>query len=87
MERMAITGFQLLFVLVGKIFRPNKRYGSNGLLVCITALQLRQLLVVRKMKTQDFCEFQYRMLYSTCDTDIVPIKCLFFYQISVGCII
>ena len=24
MERMAITGFQLLFVLVGKIFRPNK---------------------------------------------------------------
>ena len=31
MERMAITGFQLLFVLVGKIFRPNKRYGSNGL--------------------------------------------------------
>ena len=57
MERMAITGFQLLFVLVGKIFRPNKRYGSNDLLVYITALQLRQLLVVRKMKTEDFCEF------------------------------
>ena len=31
--------------------------------------------------------FNIECYICTCDTDIVPIKCLFFYQISVGCII